>query len=213
MKTPDLIDRLVADGGAVRTHLIARRYALGLGAGVLAAALLMAIALGVRPDLQEAARTPMFWLKWAFPASLAVASLVASLRLARPGARLGHVPVALVVPLALVWLVALVELATAAPIERTHKLLGDSWRECPVNIAILAAPVFLGAFWAMRGLAPTRLVLAGAASGLLAGAVGALVYALHCTEMAAPFLGLWYVAGMLIPASIGALLGPRLLRW
>lgn len=65
----------------------------------------------------------------------------------------------------------------------------------------------------MRGLAPTRLALAGAASGLLAGALGALVYALHCTEIAAPFLGIWYVIGMLIPTAIGALLGPRMLRW
>jgi hypothetical protein len=31
--------------------------------------------------------------------------------------------------------------------------------------------------------------------------------------MAAPFLGTWYVAGMLIPAVAGTLLGPQLLRW
>jgi len=48
---------------------------------------------------------------------------------------------------------------------------------------------------------------------LLAGSIGALIYALHCTEMAAPFLATWYVAGMLLPAAAGALLGPRLLRW
>ena len=69
------------------------------------------------------------------------------------------------------------------------------------------------ALWAMKGLAPTRLVLAGAASGLLAGAIGALIYALHCTEMEAPFLGAWYVVGMLIPTAAGAVLGPFLLRW
>jgi hypothetical protein len=31
--------------------------------------------------------------------------------------------------------------------------------------------------------------------------------------MAAPFLATWYVLGILIPAILGALLGPRLLRW
>jgi hypothetical protein len=31
--------------------------------------------------------------------------------------------------------------------------------------------------------------------------------------MAAPFLGLWYVAGLLIPAALGVLSGPLLLRW
>ena len=47
----------------------------------------------------------------------------------------------------------------------------------------------------------------------LAGAIGALVYCLHCPELAPPFLGFWYLLGMLIPAAAGAALGPRLLRW
>ena len=55
--------------------------------------------------------------------------------------------------------------------------------------------------------------LAGAAAGLLSGTGGALIYTLHCTEMAAPFLAIWYLLGILIPAAVGALLGPRLLRW
>ncbi len=55
--------------------------------------------------------------------------------------------------------------------------------------------------------------MSGAAAGLLAGSLGALVYCLHCPELAAPFLGTWYLLGMLIPALIGSLLGPRLLRW
>ena len=73
--------------------------------------------------------------------------------------------------------------------------------------------MFGAVLWAMKGLAPTRLVLAGAAAGLLSGAGGALVYALYCIEMAAPFIGIWYLLGMLIPAVAGALIGPRLLRW
>jgi hypothetical protein len=43
--------------------------------------------------------------------------------------------------------------------------------------------------------------------------VGATAYSFHCPELAAPFLGTWYVIGILIPAAAGALLGPRLLRW
>jgi len=74
-------------------------------------------------------------------------------------------------------------------------------------------PVFAATLWAMKGLAPTRPALAGAAAGLLAGAMAALVYALHCPEMEAPFIGVWYVVGMLIPAAAGALLGPLVLRW
>ena len=36
---------------------------------------------------------------------------------------------------------------------------------------------------------------------------------LSLTQLDAPFIALWYLLGMLIPAFIGALLGPRLLRW
>jgi hypothetical protein len=36
---------------------------------------------------------------------------------------------------------------------------------------------------------------------------------LHCPELGAPFIAVWYVIGMFIPALAGALLGPRVLRW
>ena len=65
----------------------------------------------------------------------------------------------------------------------------------------------------MRGLAPTRPVRAGAAAGLLAGALAATAYTLHCPESQAPFLAVWYLLGILAPAAAGALVGPRLLRW
>jgi hypothetical protein len=100
--------------------------------------------------------------------------------------------------------------------DRTHwpaLVLGQTAAACPVLIALLAAPVFLAGCWAMQGLAPTRLRLAGASVGLLAGATGACVYAFHCSELAAPFLGTWYVLGIALPTALGALIGPRVLRW
>jgi hypothetical protein len=62
-------------------------------------------------------------------------------------------------------------------------------------------------------MAPTRLRLCGGVAGLLAGSSATMVYCLHCPEMGVPFWGLWYFLGILIPAAIGLLLGPRLLRW
>jgi len=38
---------------------------------------------------------------------------------------------------------------------------------------VLAAPALAAAFWAMKGLAPTRLALSGAAEGMFAGGIGA----------------------------------------
>ena len=161
----------------------------------------MAILLGVRPDIAEAARLPMFWVKLAFPAALLAGALLAVFRLSRPGASLGRVPAAIAAPVLAMWLLAAVVLLSAAPGERAQLVFGDSGATCPFIIALLSVPLFGAPLWAMKGLAPTRLALAGAAAGLLSGAGGALVYALYCTEMAAPFIGIWYLLGMLIPAA------------
>jgi hypothetical protein len=213
MKTDELISMLAQGAQAVEPHALRRRYATALGWGGFGAMLLMVLMLGVRPDLAEAARLPMFWVKLVFPAALLAAALLAAARLSRPGVRLGRVASALVAPVLAIWLLAAVALLGATPGTRSQLIFGETWASCPFNVALLSMPVFVALLWAMRGLAPTRLALAGAAAGLLSGAAGAAVYALHCPEMAAPFLGIWYLLGMLIPTALGALLGPRLLRW
>jgi hypothetical protein len=92
-------------------------------------------------------------------------------------------------------------------------ILGHTASVCPFLIALVAAPLLIALLWVMRSLAPTRLRWAGAASGFAAGSIGALVYTLHCPELAAPFLGILYLLRMLIPPAFGAWLGPRVLRW
>ncbi|MGH8760998.1 MAG: DUF1109 domain-containing protein [Burkholderiales bacterium] len=213
MKTDELISLLAAGATPVDPNTGARRFGLALGWGGLGAALLMAVTLGVRPDLGQVALMPMFWMKLAFPASLAVAGFFAAERLSRPGMRLGGVWAGLAVPVLLVWLTGIGAFVDAAPAQRQALVFGTTWAYCTFNIAMLSTPAFIGIFWAMKGLAPTCPVLAGAGGGLLAGAVGAFVFAFHCPEMAAPFLAIWYVAGMAIPALAGAVLGPRLLHW
>jgi hypothetical protein len=213
MKTDELISMLAAGAETVAPGAPRRRHALALGWGAFGALLLMACWLGLRADLAEAARLPMFWVKLAFPAALVAGALLAALRLSRPGVKPGAAPLAIAAPVVAIWLLAAVVLFGAAPGERETLLFGATWAVCPFNITLLSAPVFAALLWAMKGLAPTRLPLAGAASGLLAGAAGALVYTLHCPEMTAPFLAVWYVLGMSIPTALGAMLGPRLLRW
>ena len=214
MRTDELVSMLATAVDAVEPGArLRRRYEVALSWGALGAAVLLAIFLDVRPDLVEALRLPMFWAKLAFPGVLLAGALLAAMRLSRPGARLGLAPAAIAAAVLAMWLLAAVALLGAPPQERATLIFGASWRSCPFNIALLSAPAFVALLWAMKGLAPTRLALAGAAAGLLAGAAGALIYALHCTEMAPPFLGIWYLLGMLIPALLGAVVGPRLLRW
>jgi hypothetical protein len=213
MRTDDLISALARGDVAVPRHAVARRYAAALVPALLftfAAVLLLA---GPRPDLAAATAWPMLWIKFAFPLAVALAALAALMRLSRPGVRPGGTLVAVALPVIAMWLFAAIELAGAPPQARPSLWLGDTWQVCAFRIATVAVPAFAGSLWALKGLAPTRPALAGGVAGLVAGALGAFVYAFHCPEMAASFLGTWYVAGMLIPAAAGAMLGPRLLRW
>ena len=54
---------------------------------------------------------------------------------------------------------------------------------------------------------------AGASAGLLCGGVAAMAYGLSCTETAPVFVATWYSLGMALPAVLGGLLGPWVLRW
>lgn len=213
MKTDELVTLLAAAAGPVPANAVGRRFALTIGWGVPGAVFLLVVTLGIRPDLAQAAGELLFWIKPAFAAGLALAGLIATQRLARPGMRLGPVWVALAAPVLVLWLVAAVVLVNAAPAQRVDIILGDSWKVCAFTIALFSLPLLVATLWALKGLAPTRLALAGASAGLLAGALSALVYALHCPESTVPFLAVWYVLGIAIPTLAGALLGPRVLRW
>jgi hypothetical protein len=169
--------------------------------------------LGQRPDIGVVTITWMFWIRLAFPLCLATASLLLTARLSRPGMRMGKAWAGVAGPVLAAWIAAIAILVLAAPGTRWPLVLGHSWSFCPFGITVLAVPAFISAFWAIKGLAPTRLRLAGAAGGLFAGSLGAIAYCLHCPEMAVTFWSVWYLLGMLIPCAIGAMLGPRWLRW
>lgn len=213
MKTDQLIEMLSRDPEPVRPGAVARRHATALGWGLAGSALLMAVFLGVRPDLAQASALPMFWVKLALPLVLLAVGVIGASRLSRPGVALGHVAKVIPIPVVGVWLLAAAALAAAVPTERLAMVLGETWNTCPFNIALLSLPFFIGTFWALRGLAPTRPVAAGALGGLMAGSAGALVYCLHCPEMSPAFIGTWYLLGIAIPVAAGAIAGPRLLRW
>lgn len=211
--TSELIGRLADDLSPVRPGAVARRLALGIGAGAAASTVLMLAWLGVRPDLGAAVATAPYWIKFAYTIALAVAGAWAVARLARPGGRAGGPSRLWGVVFAMLAAVAAWQLARAPDAAVPRLLMGASAAVCPWFIVALGGPVLAGALWAMRGLAPTRPMLAGAAAGLAAGALGAWIYAFHCDESAVPFLALWYTAGILAVGGIGALLGRFVLRW
>jgi len=213
MRTDDLIDALARHVEPVQPRRGGRELALALVLGVPLALLAMALLMGLNPQLREYLGMPMFWVKAGFGLVLALIAVVLALRLSRPGVRAGAARLAPLAPILALWVLAIIALAVAPATERGALIFGTSWRACPLNITVLSLPVLVGALIALRTMAPTQLVAAGAAAGLLAGGAGTAVYALHCPELAAPFLAVWYVVGALIPVAIGALVGPRVLRW
>lgn len=213
MKTNDLISLLAADTLPVARHATQRRLSLALLAGVPLALAIVLIGYGPRSDLVEAMFWPMFWVKLAVPIALAVAGFVALQALARPGVGLRARWIGWLLPVLLLWVLAFFSYRGAPVDQRAALIWGPTWRSCAASITLISAPVFIAAVMALKSLAPTRLRLAGACAGAMASGAGAAVYALHCQELSAPFLAIWYVSGMALPVAIGALLGPRLLRW
>ena len=213
MKTDDLISLLAADTTPVPRRAASRPIAVAMAVGIPLAILTMLLTMGTRPDLAQAIRLPMFWIKVLVPAAVACAGFATLARLARPGVGARTGAIAIVLPLLLLWLMAISAYAGAPAYERAAMVWGQSWRICTLGIAMLSVPIFVAAFASLRRLAPTQLVRAGACAGVLSGAAGAAVYAFHCPETALPFMAIWYVAGIAATAGIGAALGPRLLKW
>lgn len=211
MKTAQLIDLLAQGAGPAPQRAVLRRLAPVAALGALASGLIAVAWLGCVPADMFLTAAP--WIKLAYAAALAASAGWLTARLARPVARLGA-PLRAVVAVAAVMALtgALAWAATPAAL-RPAALMGHSWQACPLYVPALAAPVLAGLLWALRGLAPTRPGAAGAAAGLLAGALGAAGYALVCTEDSTAFIALWYSAGIALTGVLGAALGPRVLRW
>jgi hypothetical protein len=213
MSTDRLIDDLAAGVRPVRPHAVARRLALGLAAGAAGSVLVIVLMLGVRADLWPAMHGFAFWMKWGYTLAIAMLGLVVVARLARPDPGSMRWAWVLAIPVLLLAALGAQELLQAPPGRWLAMWLGGSWRACPWRVLLLAAPIFLGLLWSFRRLAPTRLRAAGAAAGLAAGAFAAMLYCFHCGEVSAIFVLTWYSLGIALAAALGALLGPRLLRW
>ena len=208
-----LIARLAADLRPAPRRAVVRRMALGLSMGAAVSAVFVASTLGLQPNLLEVAVEGMFWVKLAYALALSGVALRACERLARPAGIAGDRMAWLFAPCVAVAVLAFWQLAGAPASMRGAMTMGHTAGVCPWYILAFSLPPLLGLVWAVRGLAPTRLRLTGAVLGLAAGGTGAAVYALHCDEATAPFLAVWYTLGMSGAVLIGALAGPRVLRW
>ncbi|HEY1448564.1 MAG TPA: DUF1109 domain-containing protein [Caulobacteraceae bacterium] len=214
MKTSELIAALAAaDTKPVRRMRPLTLVAPSAGVGLTLALAVLAAWLGFQP-LASAVGASWFWMKAGYSLALALAGFLLLVRVARPGAPLGPAWILVAgLALAAIWMMA-ARASMRAPVQsQPHLWLGDTWKVCPWRILALAGPIFLVIVLGLRRLAPTRLALTGGAAGLLAGGLAAAVYGLYCQESSAPFVAVWYSAGIAVCALMGAWLGPRFLRW
>lgn len=211
MKTDNLIDALARGVEPAERPRWRRNLAVTLLAGLVAAGALLAIWLGVRPDI-GVARMPVM-MKAMFSALCAAAVLPAVVRLMQPGRPLGWRIGAVLLFAALCGVATVVALMGEMPERRWEAWMGGAFPWCVVLIPILASPAAALLVWFMRAFAPTRLTLTGAAIGALSGGVGAMAYAMYCPTDSVAFVTTWYALGIAVCAAIGAALGSKLLRW
>lgn len=168
-----------------------------------------------RADLAAglAAHNDVFVLKLIFTVSVVAAALPVVRNLSVPGRRIRFGSLLAVLPFAVISGLALNELARMPVGDWPHHVGDASWMGCLLQIPALALPAFIILALAVRRLAPTNLPRAGAYVGLLAGAIAAVGYALHCHDDVVAFVAVSYTLAMLEMTLIGALVGPKLLRW
>ncbi len=214
MKTEDLIRALAVDR-ATPAPVLGRSLSTSLALGIFAALGVYAAVLGLRPHLLSAlSADPRISFKIGLMLLLAALTAPLVMRLARPEAKLrsGSSLLLMMVP-ALLLIAVVLELVTVPEATWGARLIGHNAAFCLRSIPLLALAPFCALLFALRQGAPSRPALTGAAAGLLAGAIGATLYATHCPDDSPLFVAVWYTLGIAIITSIGALTGARLLRW
>jgi len=212
MKTSDLIRALAADCASPPKPL-RRVFQAALPPAIVAAFALYLAFLGPRPDLMAHLAEPRFAFKFILVLLLMGLAGDLVLRVGQPGAptrasasRLWIIPV-------LVGGAILAELLVLPPHLWLPRLIGHNALPCLVSIPCLSLGPLAAIFFSLRQGAPDKPALAGAAAGVFAAAIGAVLYATHCPDDSPLFVAAWYTLAIAFVAGMGALAGARLLRW
>jgi len=205
MKTNDLIRLLEEDAPAGMS--LGRRITLALLAGVVVAALLLIVTVGLRHNLASVFETARVIFKVGETLLLAILASALVYRIGKPDLPARTRALMLLVPLGLLVAAVVTELALLPPAD-----WGSSWRGQHAAFCVFFIPVLalapLAAF-----LVALNPALAGAAAGLAAGAIAAAVYAWHCPDDSPLFVATWYVIAIGIVTAAGGLIGRRSLAW
>lgn len=182
--------------------------ALAAGLSLVIALLLVLARYGIEPTLPATLAGAPFRHKIASMLTLALGAALFARATARPGAS-PLWALALLPGLALLGFGALAD-TSGFPLAGRSSI---SVPDCLGMIVLLSMPALVLLLAALRRGVPTRPRLAGAVAGVLAGALGAMAYALVCKNDGGLFVAIWYGTAVLLLAGLGALAGRRWLAW
>lgn len=211
MKTEALITRLASGAGRFERRPIGRDLTLLTVTAMIACSLISVAVRGpVAPAMWFDAA---MWTKLLYAASLTAGSTLLLRNMAFPGMPTKRSYRVVAFAFLCMFAIGLAAVARAPQGEKLHSVLGETALICPWAIPLLAAPALAGLLQLIKRFAPTEPRKAGAACGMLAGAIAAAAYALSCQETGIGFVAAWYSLGILLSAGVGAAVGERALRW
>jgi len=212
MRTDQLIEVLSTNVEPVTRRWIDRALIWTVVAGAVGAFCVMLVTVGPRSGVGGAAELGFLGLKLLFALGIIGPGVAYLMRLMHPGRDARRPFAVLLLPFGVIALAAVAAML-AGPSATRASIFGTQWALCLVCIPLFAVLPFAGLVWALRQGAPTNLRRTGAIAGLVAGALGAAAYAFHCPDDSLPFIAIWYGGSIALAGVIGALLGPKLLRW
>ncbi len=211
MKTSTLIHFLATQAETVDRRAVTKSLTWPVAAGLVVSALLSTMIIGLLPS--ETFLLPVIWAKFVYGAGLAVAFVALLARLYRPGTETSSLLKWPLLVLLVMFGAGAAYLAVTPSNLWAEAIFGQTWLWCPWFVLGFSVPALLGLLFAAKSAAPTRLVATGFSVGILAGSIGAIGYSLACPEQSLAFVAIWYTAGILLSGLLGAVLGPRILRW
>lgn len=210
MKTDDLIAALAADTMPQPNLTFQMLRAIPLCVALSLVALI--VVWGPRADL-SAALTSFAVLKTLVPLVLVAFAFALALAMAQPATPFKRPGLLLGAAIALALGVFFATVLRDGQAALVNALSTPSLWVCLSSIPALALPILGGVLWALSSGATMRPRLTGAIAGLAAGGLAASVYSLYCDKDMILFVIPSYSTAVGAVMLLGAVLGPRLLKW
>ncbi len=211
MKTDDLIARLSAEPAAPALDQV-RLSGLILLSIAVPVALFLGVK-GVRPDLALAWANPVVPFKTFLPLVVCLLSASLALRLSRPEATLGRLPLAFILPGGIALALWIGTFLLRAPEARFAEVGPEELAECLGIIPLLSIVPTIASLRLLRRGASTSPGVSAMLAGLTSASGAAAGYSLFCTRDNPLFFVTWYGVAILIVTLIATRFGKKALSW